>query len=190
MAPLPVIGDTYRVTLNWSQYQGVTPRTVLHILSPSGDEQDVADALGANFTDAMWGFMHSSFTTDTLDIIKLDGSSPTNTYVVSSYGGTTSGDMAPPSAAVVGKHTGQRGPRGRGRSFIGPIVEGGVTNGLIVSPSAYATAWQDFQDALVANSPSMAECVASYVHAVANTVTSYHVRDAAGTLRRRQNQLV
>jgi hypothetical protein len=51
-------------------------------------------------------------------------------------------------------------------------------------------AWVAFENHLVAESPSIEMVVASYVHADAHSVTSISMRQIAGTIRHRQDQLV
>ena len=188
MAVLPTIANTFRVTLNWHTAHGITPRNVLHILAPSANEVDVANEVDAAFVAATNCFqpMCDDFNFDQMDVIKLDGSSATQTVTVpDGIAGGESGDCIPAACCVVGFHTLQRGARGRGRIYIGPIAEVSQTQGILTSSALtdMASSWATFHDHLITN--SMALVVASYVHADQHEVTSVHIDSILGTQRRR-----
>jgi len=192
MPTLPVIDDVYRITLNWSGDAGVTPRNVIHVLAPSSNEPDVGGAVVAALQPHQFEGMSQNQVLDTVTVLALDGASAgvdVDGGGYNSEGGA--GDPIPALAAVVSFRTHARGPRGRGRIFIGPLVESISTAGEIPGANAteIAQAWVDFQTALQAGDPSCQHVVASYVHAEANPITSYRCDAVAGTQIRRQHQL-
>jgi len=100
--------------------------------------------------------------------------------------------MIPNAAAVLSLRTPQRGARGRGRQYIGPVSEAALTDGKIVESyrGAMVGAWQDAGVSLAGSPITASFGVASYAHAEVNGVTSISMRVPGGTQRRRQNQLV
>lgn len=197
--PLPVITGVYRVTLNWNIYNGIRPANVLHFYMPSGDEDD----LRANIDSAilataspshMFHPLPGNYTCDNIDILKLDNGSASQTRDLAHPwvgGRATNADMSPAIAAVVSLRTTQRGPRGRGRVFVGPVAEDSAGSGILSSTSQglMLSAWRDFQDSLEAATPVTHLCVASYAHDDQHIVTSIHVPSTLATQRRRQDQL-
>src|SRR3954451_12387594 len=71
--------------------------------------------------------------------------------------GDGTGDMVPNCAQVVSFHTTQRGPRGRGRAYIGPVTEGNITNGSFTDTftGGVVSQWETFIGELAALSPSI-----------------------------------
>ena len=191
MPPLPVIANVYRCTWNYTAFGGVTAHNVLHFESTSSDEAGLAATIEDNLTTNMISPVYDIVTVESVDVIKLDGSSATQNFPISSgASGTTTGDIIPAAAAVLSLHTAQRGPEGRGRLYIGPIGETLNSDGLIstVATAAVVTAWEAFATAIAAD--DWLHVVASYVHAVARPVISYSMRPQLGTVRRRQEQLL
>lgn len=192
MAPLPVIADTYRVTLNWSNYNGVTPRNVFHVRAASSSEPEVAVTIGPLFGDSMFQAMSSGQVLTSITVIALDGISASYEYPLpTEVGGGASGDTIPASAAIVKLGTDTRGPRGRGRVFLGPVCESAQSSGFLNDDpqSTMQTAWMAFVTAMADATPAMSLVVASYVHADENLVTALRVEGLVGTQRRRQEQL-
>lgn len=197
MGHLPVIADVYRCTILWNTANGVAPRNVLHIKQPSGSEADVAEAFSYAYgvaiaTNNPWAPMSNTYTAAALDVIKLDGSSATQTEALAAtIGGSASGEIIPASAGVMSLHTAQRGPRGRGRQFVGPTTEGSQVNGLLTGgvQVEFAAGWDLFIEALPSAPVPAALVVASYRHADAHEVTSIRADAVCGTQRRRQDQL-
>jgi len=193
MAPLPVINDVFRVTLNWSQHEGVTPRNVLHFLSNTGDEADLAAALDAQMLNDMWVPMSINQTIDSYAIIKLDGTSATQ--VIASTAGThgrADNAIIPQVAAIASLRTSQRGSRGRGRVYIGPCCEDKVGSGIITAVGDVAgmqTAWSTFTGGMVTEGAGYEFGVASYVHADFNGLNNLTIERTLATQRRRQDQL-
>jgi len=99
--------------------------------------------------------------------------------------------MMPSVAALVSLRTTIRGPRGRGRQYVGPIVEQAQENGVMegTTRANLQTAWLSFANDLQELDPAMALCVASYVHAEAVNVSTITVDQLTASQRRRQDQL-
>src|SRR6478752_10515752 len=133
MAPLPTIGNCVRVALNWTAVGGVDPINVFHLITASTNESDIAAALDDAFQANTGCFqaLMANYTLDTYTITLLDGSSAGQ--VVNALGtpitGGGGGNMVPQVAAVLSMHTPQRGPRGRGRLYIGPVGETEIDSG-------------------------------------------------------------
>ena len=197
MPPLPTIPGVFRLTLAWELANGIQPNNVLHFASESSNMDDLAAAIDDAHTSVIgshnpFAAMSSSFELNSLRILPLDGVTAEGDFALGGpWAGSASGEIIPASAAVMSFHTGQRGARGRGRSYVGPTTEGSQINGLITGTvvTEMETAWPAFQDALVAGTPSIQLCVASYVHADQNGITSFRCDNVAGTQRRRQDQL-
>jgi len=190
--PLPVIDNVWRITLPFQGLSGINPVNVFHVICDTDDATVVggfiddakADMVSAGFNP--WSLMPSTFFTDFLELIKLDGTSPTQSYALTNrFGGQSSGDIVPEACGVMSFHTGQRGPRGRGRMYIGPCKENRIADGQV--DSAWVTeatgGFNAFVLSLGLNDCAMA--VASYVHRDAHAITSVRADVAMGTQRRR-----
>lgn len=196
MAPLPVIGNCVRVALNWNSVGGVKPVNVLHLITSLSNEADIADSLTSALHDAAtspFGFMHEAFALQSTTVTLLSGSTAGQVIPVAhSVLGASTGGMVPQVAAVLSLHTLTRGPRGRGRLYIGPVGEANIDAGLLTpSPAGIANilaAWDDVETSLAGDAISLG--VASYTHSEVNGVSSISMRPQAGTQRRRQDQLV
>lgn len=193
MATLPVIEDVYRVTWNFTTDQGVTPRIVQHYKSIGSDVAVVGAALVGAVADSMFYPMPASFEPFSMSILPLDGVTPTQEFTIPPTHAMCGGDsQGIPAAAAIMKLTTQvRGPRGRGRSFIGPIAENTQDSGILtqIARNNLLAGWNDFLPAIQALDPVIFMVVASYVHADANPVTNVVFESVLGTQRRRQNQL-
>ena len=193
--PLPVISNTARVTWNFATSGGITPRIVQHFRTDTGDEEELGDLIWAAVDGGLFAPMHQNFEPESLTVLWLDGSSA-GVDVLNPDVGTPqlcegTGDLLPSSAAVLSLKTGTRGPSGRGRNYIGPIVEGVADQGYLSSGSRTAlnSSWVTFMTALATGTPSVQFVVASYTDQVARAVTSGIFREVLGTQRRRQDQL-
>ena len=190
--PLPVIADTFRVTFNWSQSDGVQPVNVIHIGSPTGDEAGVGAAVVGALQDHQFEGLTGNVSLETITVLALDGVTAGLDVDAGGYNsGSGAGDFVPASAMVVSFQTGFRGPQGRGRIYIGPLVESVQLDGHLTTGVAaeVLTGWQNFQTALQASSPACTQVVASYAHATAHSILNYRVDNVLGTQRRRQAQL-
>jgi hypothetical protein len=189
MAPLPEIADTYRVVFNWNVDNIVN---VTHFHADEKTPKLIYDAIEAHVTDNMWSTNLNSHKITSVEVTPLDGTGATYTKTTdasSKWGGTLSGDAIMNCASVLSQHTVFRGPANRGRMFIGPMAEGALSNGIIntATRGAMESAWTTFQIAMIG--ADIQHVVASYRHQTAITVLNYSVREAAGTMRRRQSRL-
>jgi hypothetical protein len=187
MTPLPVITDVYRVVLDWESGDACTPKNILHIRSTGNSEAGIGAALDASWQSGMWDEVSSDMAFSQVTITKLDGTSAAVIVNVDTQGGGAGGQIIPEQAMVLSLRTLQRGPRGRGRLFLGPVTEDNVNQGkLSVTPvNNIVVDWGTFNDQLHAQSPSCALVVASYVHSDAHDVTSISSSIDVGMQRRR-----
>lgn len=194
MAPLPTIPNVFRVAFDWSPARGIKPVNVINVQSSSSDVQDIGGVILDAF-DGSNAFNCMSLDSEVLglNIIPLDGETATIYVPVDgqSITGGYSGEIAPAVAGLVSLRTGIRGPRGRGRLYIGPVAEGALTDGFLVEDarSAMQSAWITSDAEMIAASPAVRLGVASYVHSEWNQILSINVEQACATQRRRQDQL-
>lgn len=193
MTSLPVIPGIYRITMEWSTAVGITPRNVLHVQSTSTDVEQVGTFFVASLQPHQFEGMAGDHILNSIGVLPLDG--VTGTLEVDGTGyssGSSSGDRSPATSIVVSHHTAVRGPRGRGRTYIGPVLESVASSGLLGGSNAIeiTAAWVAFQTSLqTAHDEVLNFVVASYKHAVANVVVSERCDLVLGTQRRRQDQL-
>jgi hypothetical protein len=194
MGALPVIANTYRVTWDWylSNNPGARAANVLHFhdTSGTGSANALFTALNTNVNNNMFAMQDPQANIYNVDIIPLDGHSPTSSYTFSSArGGSGTGEAIAQAAPLVLLKTATRGPAGRGRIFLPFLEEGAQTDGAL-DPTKRTTAitnWTTFRTAMdTANYPL---CVATYVHADWHLVTSLSMRTVSATIRRRVNRL-
>lgn len=187
---LPTIPNTYRCTLDWSPNSGVTPHNVFHVYSDTGNESDVFATIQSHLNNDMFVVLADDQTLDTISIIALDSNSATHIHTVTAdISGGTDGECIPASAAVLSLRTNQRGSRGRGRMFLGPIAEASSENGIVNSGqlNTMVGAWDTFREDMLGDGRPLV--VASYVHADQHAVTGVSMSSVCGTQRRRQDQL-
>jgi len=192
MPVLPTISNVYRITLDWNTNVGITPRNVFHVRKSGSNEVEVAEIIKSGAADHMFAPLSAGWDCPELAILKLDGSSATQFFPVDSgtfLGGTTGSDVIPQAAIVVSFHTTQRGPRGRGRMYVGPISENQQAQGAAntTTTADMAVAWAEFISNLDGDGCPMV--VASYVHADAHDVITFNIDSLIGTQRRRLDQL-
>lgn len=193
MAPLPVINNTHRVTIDFLTVSGVTPRCIHHVRGTSSDGAEAAEAVDSALQTGQFGPMLAGHQPTTISVISLDGAQATVVHTLTTTADLClgTGQMMPQVAALVSLRTTTRGPRGRGRQYVGPIVEQAQLDGQM-DPATRAnleTAWEDYQEALQALDPVWELVIASYAHAEANSVSSITVDPITATQRRRQDQL-
>lgn len=191
MAPLPVIADVARVTVEFATVDGVTPRSVFHVRTDGDNVPDVGAAILDAAPDFLYAPMDEGFNPIALSIILLDGTSgavPVNASGAS-WCEDTGSPILPSLAAVVSLGTGLRGPANRGRQFIGPLCENNTQNGFVDSGtvSTLADNWETFIEALDTSSHNLV--VASYTHADAHDVLTIQAKAECATQRRRLLQL-
>lgn len=196
MAPLPVIANVYRIAVLWNTVAGVTPRNIFHVkCTASSDLQEIVDVIGAAGDSTgvnMWNVCSSSLVATALQITPLDGSTAgVDLAMPTSWTGAQADSQVPSTAAVVSFHTAQRGPRGRGRVYVGPACESTIVSGSLVgaNQALMLASWDYFHDTMLADTPSVQLGVASYVHGDFHPIASIRVDNLVGTQRRRQDQL-
>jgi hypothetical protein len=150
-------------------------------------DDDIATAFDASTQANQWNCIQQDWAFTSIDLLKLDGTSATSTKAVSAQGSLTSGDWANAVAGVISLKTPQRGARGRGRLFLGPVAESQISLGLLNSVTSISVAWEAFRVAMNAAGASLV--VASYQHADQHAVTSLIMHTLPGTMRRRNDQL-
>lgn len=185
MPVLPTIADVFRVTLNWNAAHGFSPRNVCHFQAVTGTEADVVAALEASWDDAMWHAVQQDWAFTSVDVLKLDGVSATQTFPVTAQGSLTSGDWVVGTAAVLSLHTAQRGSRGRGRMFLGPIAEARLIGGRVSPSNDIVVGWGAFIASMISEGVPMG--VASYAHADFHPITSHRIDSVPGQQRRRND---
>lgn len=180
----------------WSTFGGVRPVNVFHLITSSTNETEIGEEVDLAFnagTSQCFAGVSSQYTVDFYQITLLDGASATIIVdATHGVGGLASGAPIPQVAAVLSLRTPQRGARGRGRLYMGPLSEGVVDNGIVESSvrADFIAGWTDFEAELTGSPIAASLGVASYVHAEVNGVTSISMRPQSGTQRRRQDQLV
>lgn len=193
--PLPVIANVFRVAIAWDRNAGVAPVNVFHVRAVSaslaGDVLNTVLEVEAAHHD-MWECLKSGTTNDSVTVTPLDGSSAGAVGKITGTRGAGGGDTIPAAAFVISIRTGQRGPRGRGRLYIGPCVEDDQSNGVCATSTrdTMQTAWNDFAtDLNDALTTPVHFGVASYVHSDFHESVSIVCDSIVGTQRRRQDQL-
>jgi hypothetical protein len=192
MPPLPIIADTYRVTLNWENTNGQHAANVIHIYAPGKDIPTVLDKVDDSVTANMWDATSASGQVVSLDCIKLDGTSSTQTKSSLNndgrWQGNASGQPIPQSCAMVKFATGHRGREYRGRIFL-PWVAEDVQNGGMLSTAVRDSInldWVAFVNGTLV--PDYNLVVASYKLHQQHAVLGVAAELATGTQRRRQQR--
>lgn len=175
----------------WNSYEGVAPVNVFHVATASEDVTEIGEALvaAAEAAGPMFAPMPEQYYSPTFAVLPLDGETPTALFPtdwVDACQGDS--DMIPASAYVYSFRTAQRGPRGRGRMYIGPISESTQLNGVVTgaAPGSMQTAWGEFVTAIGVETIGLV--VASYVHEDFHPVLGLTLKTVCGTQRRRQDQ--
>lgn len=189
--PLPVIANVFRVTLNWTM-SGQSAVNVLNIEAPGKTATDVWDDIEANIDGIIWGLQYDGAQVATVDILPLDGTSGSLTFVpttASDWDGGQGTTGVPNAPAIVKFATGLRGPRHRGRIFLPFVAEGVMASGIITSGdlTAVRAGWVAFLNDMATAGSAIG--VASYVHADWNQAINVTVEDKLATQRRRQDRL-
>jgi len=187
---LPTIANVFRTTLHWANVAGGQPTealNVVHFRTTEHDEEAISSILASNLaahaSDALCG-LSTSFALRQIDVLPLDGTTATQSFSMDGTNGQGSSDYIPQGAGVVSLHTGIRGPKGRGRIYVGPWGEGESLKGdLSGNAATTAAGWSDIKEAL--DGLELFLVVASYVHGVANGVVSISVDTRLRTQRRR-----
>jgi len=194
--PLPTIADVYRVAFVWTPVNGISPANIVHMRKASSSESDIASVtndamlLGVG-SGNMFGCVHSAWAVESLVVTKLDGSSPgfDEPLPDGPFSGTHGGDSLPSTCGVISFKTAQKGPRGRGRIYLGPSSEIVVGGGSLEAgvQTELLDGWTAFLNHLSVGDVEFG--VASYVHRDFHPLTSFRVDTLVGTQRRRQDSL-
>lgn len=193
MAPLPTITDVYRCEIVWPSNLGIQPVNVFHVRASSSDAGAIGAAVGAASEPNVFYPMSQAYDASGINVTALDGHSASVFTIFdpgTMRGQQTGSEQIAECCAIVTLRTAQRGSRGRGRMFVGPIVESTQANGHITSATsaAMATAWGEFISALATDEAHMV--VASYLHADAHDVDNFQIQDVVGIQKRRRDQLL
>lgn len=156
---LPVILDTFQVTLVWVNGDVPRPATnVLHFTDTVGGqtEANLSTDLAANVSTGMWTAVGQHSIINRVDIIKLDGVSATHSFNIvaaAKWTGQGATDIVAQGCMVVSLKSNVRGRSGRNRVYLPWIGETQQTNGAFV-PSVVtdtATAWATFVNDMAAS---------------------------------------
>lgn len=195
MAVLPIIPNTYRVTLLWGANLGIACRNTFHV-----------NKAGTTLA-AIWGNLDTAFGAPALAASQWQACGVgfgCQTALVYDLGTTNAGevrtltrglvggganDVIPGASPIITIRSSQRGPQGRGRLYLPPVTEdqqagGKLTAGALTTMGA---AWATFLGSLAGN--GVAFGMASYKHAAFHPFTSVVVESALATRRPRQNKI-
>ena len=200
--PLPVIPNTFRVSLKWS-VSGQTAVNVIHIRSTTaaGNATLVYNCLNAHVTGGMWGTAAGVGGIQEVDIIPLDGVTGTSTFITggpAKWLGGGGSDFTPAASALIKLQTGLRGRDNRGRIYLPFLDEAQQTEGKLVGTTAAdrTANWETFLAAIIADGTTPCYLtVAAYdrAHGGAGAhesiVTTLAMEQAIATQRRRQGRL-
>lgn len=195
MAPLPVIADVFRTTLNWEGGGGEHAHNVLHFRGTGGDSDDLSVAIFANATLEMWSSVATAAAITSLSILPLDGTSPTTVYPVApadaakftgNGGSEWNGGQV---AGLVRLQTGVRGPANRGRIYLPFNSEANCTSGIIapVVVDAATSAWATFMNDMIGDGFALG--VASYKHSNWHQALNVFLDDNVATQKRRNKRV-
>lgn len=198
--PLPVIANTYRVSVEGLLANGSTWANVIHTRFNAGGattaDVNAMEALvdrlytGATLGDATGFWTNWASTLASIQRIRvtaLDGVSASVVYALV-QAGAAAGDPLPGGVSwVVTLRTAKRGRSYRGRAYMGGFAEANNTAaGLVQSTlvTSMLSGWEGLRTTLSAAGWSLV--VASYKHSTAETVTSVSA-DAVWDSQRRRN---
>lgn len=193
MPHLPVIPNCFRATFIWSPVDSSHPVNVMHFSSSAGDEDSLAAALDSSWKNGMVGVVTGGTSIIRYDILALDGLSATRSYTpapanTEGQDGQATGAPLLELALCVAFQTTERGPRKRGRIYLGPITENEITGPTFdgVDFGAIEGAWSDFNAAMVGTADAWLHGVASYKSGgVFTGIQSYRADQFPCTQRRR-----
>lgn len=187
---LPVINNVFRVALHWSNSDGGYAVNVVHVSAPGFDEAAVRAVFNGYWQNDQQAVVSTSADQDSIEIIKLDGSSATQTFAgVGNSAGQCPSDPIPNLCALVSLRTVQRGPQGRGRIYLPFVGESCQDNGVldVVAVPLMQAAWDDFVSNMAGDGCFLG--VASYAHEIFYPATQQTVEGMAATQRRRLDRL-
>ena len=192
--PLPVISGVRRCSI----IGRMGPQQIVNVIHVAGGstDGDVADDVGAAWTAVLGthGVISSDYEAVSIDVLALDGTSATTSWVPTGWtlAGGNVGASVPASVALIGTlRTALGGRSRRGRIYIAGIPASAIDSTATQWNSSAMSDFQDITDALLTNlgpGPNGSELVvASYALASAASVVSTVARQYLGTQRRRVN---
>lgn len=192
--PLPIIGSTYRVVLNWTQATiSQNAVNVLHVQKTSSTASAIATAFDGAVAAGMWQPSINTASVTSIEVTPLDG--VTATFVLATSGAKwagvqSTGDVLVAPAGIVSLRTTLRGAKNRGRIYLPFIGEAVQSSGQILSGTVttWQTAWNTFLNTAIP-AAGMTLVVASYKYATAAPVASISCEAFLGTQRRRQTRI-
>jgi hypothetical protein len=191
--PLPVIADTYRVALNWTNTQDTTHATnVIHIKKSGSSPAAIITQLEAAATADLWKMVSPGASVDNIVVTPLDGSSISVFHSTGKpakwTGNGAAGDWIPQVSSLIKLTTSKRGRSYRGRIFLPFTSEGTVAYGIFNSTyvGVCTTAWTTWLTAMTA--AGFTPCVASYLHSTEETIVAIACEGTSATQRRRQHR--
>src|SRR4029450_1148507 len=146
--PLPVIADVFRCTLHWVNTFSVSPPeslNIVHVRTTTLDVTEIGNTIATIIDDhaaSALQDMSSVFELQNVAVTPLDGTSGATDVPQSGTFGSSGGTYICQGAAVVSLKTGGRGPRARGRIYLGPIAESQSENGSLLYVDDATDAWQ------------------------------------------------
>lgn len=193
--PTPTISNVWRVVLLWNGVAGITPRNIFHVRTLTSDVADLAGFINDAFQDAaaaadQFHGKHGSDKLTAFSLQPLDGATAATDWPVTpNITPPGTGEVVPSTCSVVSFKTAQLGPRGRGRMYVGPLIEGDQADGVTSTTlrTQQLAGWDTFIDSLDGNGVKLV--VASYAHADAHDVVTVRIDRLIGNQRRRQDQL-
>lgn len=201
--PLPVIAQVFRCALRWRDSASQqTAVNVIHVITDSAGKSplEVFTCLDAHVTANMWAGVAAGVSVDQVDIIPLNGTSPTSSFTTghpAKWSGVNGTEAVTSTACLVKLKTLVRGRANRGRLFLPFLAEGAQVRGFMESATrtTMQNAWDAFLPAIDTDGTTpMNMVVASYdrIHggagAHATAVDSALVEFPLGTQRRRQQR--
>ena len=196
MAPLPVIADTYRTALTWTDATGQSAVNVMHFrwLLGTNDTDGLMTFLNGAVTANMWLPVCSDSVVTDVAITPLDGISATQHYAPTTPAHWTGGnpaDFSPATAVIVKLTTPLRGRSHRGRVFLPLISENIISDGRLNSTTAanVTTAWEAFRTHSPVSGEQFGLVIASYKLASGELVGNVLCETVLATQRRRQGRL-
>jgi hypothetical protein len=191
MPPLPVIANTWRCAVKWSEAGGQTAVNVIHVKGAGLNWGIIAAAFSAEAEAGMFDPVSSSASATTMDITPLDGTGATITEALTGWVGNGDPDWIPAVSGLVKLSTAKRGRSYRGRIFLPFYSETAQENGSVLGDwiGADSGKWSEFNNDLFAGGTPLQLCVASYKHATSEVVTAITQEPVLATQRRRQGRL-
>ena len=189
MPALPIIDNVFRVALRWGVVRG-SPVNVMHFYVAGGNPPALFAAIDAEVEINMWKTVSGDIAVSQVDILPLDGTSSTQSFITGSPAKWTGqggvGDFVPSLSTIVKMKTGLRGRSRRGRIFLPYCPENKQVNGDLDAGeiATMQASWSDFLDDMAAASAPLV--VASYKLADFDPVTQLIVEARGATQRRRQ----